>query len=119
MENFICHSCKQEKPVHKSGPTGYGTNSDGEKICYQCAAELDKEALRSLKPGEKIAMYFDKGKREVTNWPETLRIPCYYEHIKHNFAREAYAVSFWFEGFRFYGRNIGDNDIVNVKKAKA
>lgn len=116
---FICHSCKQEKPVQKPGATGYGINSDGEKVCYQCVADLDKEALKNLKPGEKHTMYFEKANSEVTNWPGTLRIACFYERIKHNFAREAYAISFWFEGSRFYGRNIGDNDLVSVKKAKA
>lgn len=118
-ETFKCSSCKAEKPLQKSGGTGFGTDKNGAKHCYACIAEIDKDALRNLSKGQKIAMYFEKGNSEVSNWPGTLRIPCTYRKIRHNFGIEAYAISFFFEGNRFYGRNIGYmSQLVSVKKAK-
>lgn len=120
MENFICHSCKQEKPVQKSGGTGYGINSDGEKVCYQCAAEKDKQALRRLKPGQRYTMYINTAENTVSNWSGGLEIKCRIQRIRHNWCKkDAFAVSFVFEDYRFYGRYIGFNHTtLKVTKAK-
>jgi hypothetical protein len=119
MERFFCDSCKQEltKPTDGAG-TGYGINGDGKKVCYSCCAEEDKQALRSLKPGQRMSMYFTG--KEVTNWPGSLCIHAGSYKIKHNFARTARMVYFTFEGREFYGRNIGDMELFSftVKKSR-
>lgn len=108
MEKFFCNSCKQElhRPTDGIG-AGYATNS-GEKFCYPCCAEHDKQALRQLKAGQRMMLYFSG--KEVTDWGGFLRIPATSYNIRHNLTRLAKMVYFTFEGREFYGRNIGDRD---------
>lgn len=116
METFICASCKKEVPKHN-----YGTNNSGQKFCYACCAEKDKQALRDLKPGETTLLYIDAKQKVVTNFSGTIRIGCQVQRISHNWCgKYAYYVSFVFEGARYYGRYIGFNHTtIKVKKSKA
>jgi len=70
---FECSSCKKtiEHP-EDSCSTGYGIDKNGNKICFACCGEQDKE--RMAKEG-KITLYLtkkDSGQYQITNWPGSL-----------------------------------------------
>jgi len=78
---FICGKvCKAE-----GCGTGYGVDSHGHKICYDCAGKLDERNLRKMKIGEKTIHYLKRTvikkfenagescEYEVVNWPGTFR----------------------------------------------
>jgi hypothetical protein len=124
--SFTCDRCGLQKSYTGIG-TGYARNDKDEKICYDCCAILDTEYM--LEHG-KIALYLDEKtvghngcltKREVTNWPGTLRFPVHYATKgRHNIARTRTDV--WFIGpnrTRWHGVIYGsDTQICHCKKLK-
>lgn len=96
MNTFTCSVCGEIKPVHSSGGTGYGKNTEtGEKVCYSCCGKQDLKFMKNAKPGEKIFLYLNKeflseDKKSyryiVSNWPGSLKFNCYYSsNGRHNF----------------------------------
>ena len=141
-KTFTCSRCQNELPIPAApGGTGYALDDDGEKICYDCCAELDKQWM--LAHG-KIALYLTcepaskarlhgrpftsatanicgrKTAGEVTNWPGTLRFPCHTRTGGHNIAGVRYDC--WFtgpDGYEWHGVTIGDNtQICRCKRTK-
>ena len=109
----VCH-------VYRSWVTGYGSNSAGEKICYECCGELDRELMREK---GKITLYLvsEFSRWFVTNLPNTLRFRVKKFHIgKHNIARTRHDV--WFtdhEGNRWWGVSYGeDSQLCHCKRLK-
>lgn len=111
-------------PTETEGPgTGYAVNGDTKKkICYNCAAEQDKEWMR--KHG-KIMLYFTysmKGPAIVTNWPGTLKFEIPHWKIKishHNWAGIRYDFWFNFEGDTWHGYRCGDqHEICHCQRTK-
>jgi hypothetical protein len=116
-EGFVCHRCKRE--YNDADAKKFG-KYQGNKVCYACCAEYDKEYMRKhgkitlylthqnpLKPGTVSAK--EDGWR-VTNWPSSLILPVF--HIrkgKHNIAGSRYDVWFYFEGREWWGRQFGEN----------
>lgn len=102
--------------------TGYGIDKDGNKICYYCCGENDKQELRNT---GKLFGYISKnkdGKFVFTNWPGSFVIPVYsFRYSWHNFAGKNGRLDFWlnFEGNTFHGVNIGkSNQCATIKKTK-
>ena len=89
---------------------GYGYDNDSKAIvCYECCAIKDENYM---KEHGKIIMYLTgkDNKKEVTNWPGSLRIVVRYsKEGKHNIARVRQDVWFDFDGFLWHGVQYGDN----------
>ena len=118
---FTCSKCGQTKEHKSDFITGYVTNKENEKICFDCCAIEDKKQM--VETG-KIILYFTEkeGKHFVINWPSTLSFPCYPKIAlgKHNMAGKRY--DYWFkgpDGFIWHGYTIGDNtQIAHCKRTK-
>ena len=95
--------------------TGYGVNREGEKICFACCGEQDKQAMRE---DGKATLYLSNN--EITNWPGTLRLRADYVRTgRHNIAGKRYDVWFHFENQQWHGVQYGDNtNILHCKKLK-
>ncbi len=121
-QTFFCDRCKQEKTHDSEFTTGYGVTLDNEKHCFQCCAEIDAEELEKSGKG---FFYLSKnldGSWKVTNWPGTFKVPVQNIRISdHNFAGRNGRRDVWFNwhGSRWHGVNIGDNQIVRVKRIKS
>jgi hypothetical protein len=130
----ICSRCGQEIPPSPWKFTaGYATNDQGEKICYECCAELDKQYMRDH---GKITLYltdihrhddrfrfrldqvFSTVSGNVSNWPGSLKFPDRNIKIgRHNIAGVRYDVWFVFENYVWHGTRYGDNtEIVHCRK---
>lgn len=118
---FVCDECKQEIVHESTISTGYGTDSDGRKVCFACCGEADKQYMRDH---DKITLYLSSTElcvdKFVKNWPGTLIIPVTgFSRGCHNFARYRYDVWFRFEGQDWHGVQYGDNtQLVHCKKLK-
>lgn len=117
MNTFICSQCGLTKPEETTG-TGYGVDAAGNKVCYTCCGVNDSQALDTLRPKEKLLLYWNG--KEVTNWPGSLRItPIGHRVGNHNIARSQTTVYFKHHGANFIGRQYGDNSqILHVVKTK-
>lgn len=120
--NFHCAVCNTDK-THTNpegfGGTGYAVRSDGGKICYDCCGRLDAESLENLAPGEKYVLYLSNNR--IVNWPGSLKIPVTSQRKSwHNFAGKNGRTDIWFtfKGNRYHGVNVGDNQILRVRKLK-
>jgi len=113
---FKCAVCRETKPVHTDGGTGYSSHRD-RKICYACCGRSD---TRRMERGLPVLLYYHGG--EVSNWPGTLKIKASYtKKGNHNIARTRTDVWFNFVGKRFHGTQYGEYcDILrHVKAIKA
>ena len=123
--------CGHEPSPHGEHTTGYGIVNN-KKFCYECCAEMDKKQMREegritlyLGVQWKNGTMFNKltkivhCKNELTNWPGSLRIPCWVHSHRHNIARRQYSVRFEFEGQKWHGRMVGDNtELCHCKRNK-
>lgn len=118
-ETFTCKDCAQIKPVQHEGGTGYANDEQGDKICYVCCGKVDEKYMRE---NGKNTMYLtgDSGNYFVSNWPGTLKIPCYYSRMSRtNWGHKRVDVWFEFAGAVWWGRHQGDfNQIVRVKRTR-
>lgn len=106
--------------------TGFGIIENGQwplTQCFECCGKQDAETLRSTSTGAKVAttLYLSKNDAdawEVSNWPGTLKIAVdYVKKSGHNWCNvDRRDVWFTFAGFRFWGKNIGDNQILRVQR---
>lgn len=121
MEAIELLECGHIPSPHGAHTTGYGTDADGNRHCYDCCAEYDREQMR--KDG-KAVLYLtlgaDGGGYCVTNWPSSLAIPCMAHSIgRHNFAGKRYDVWFYFEKTLWHGVQYGDNtQLCHCKRLK-
>ena len=119
--------------------TGYGTDSEGKTSCFACCGLLD--AARLVQDG-KMTGYFAYDKNVIpykgrqpygarfgdltqylnahfTNWPGTFKVPVYYvRRSVNNFGAERLDFWFTFQGSRYWGVNVGDNQVARVKRVK-
>ena len=120
MDEFvgICSSCLASivKPTDTLA-VGYGKNDNGEKVCYPCCAERDKEYMREH---GKITLYLDDKVDTVSNWPGSLRIKVIDRKIgKHNWNVERTDVWFQFEGNMWWGVHYGSShQLINCRRLK-
>lgn len=148
MDKVFCSQCGKEcVPTffyddEKTRPmnTGYGTDKDGNKICFECCGKNDEKTLEET---GKLFGYLYCGCHGVhsdatarasmrknraaytgisgtfQNWPGTLKI--HTGPIKHswnNFGAER--LDFWFiwRGNTYWGVNIGDKQCARVVRIK-
>jgi hypothetical protein len=113
--SFTCVKCGQTKPIQTEGGTGYGVDSQKNKICYDCCAILDREQM--IQQGRTtlylVKRYYDEANKQwrsepvnaseknpafryfVTNWPGTLSFKCHCSRMgNHNIASER--IDVWF-----------------------
>ena len=133
--DFVCANCNNHINFDTDGiGVGYATNDQGDKICYQCCAEIDKQYMRDH--GRSVlylSLDTDKLGRintvksaigrhvsgKVTNWPGTLEFKAGGKIGRHNFAGVRYDVWFVFEGYVWHGVTYGnDTQICHVKRTK-
>lgn len=112
MEKIYCSKCGKEcKP--EGFAAGYAVLPvTGDKICYSCCGELDKQQLLNAKPGDKFCFYLIgdiQSGHYVSNWPGSFKIRVYPRKGRHNFAGARY--DFWFNvgNHEFHGVQYGDN----------
>lgn len=109
-----CTVCKQTKTYTGLG-SGYGEDSEGNKVCYECCGKQDKEWMQkegkillylTTEPAWKGAGY---GTAYISNWPDSLKFTGRYRRGRHNIARYQYNVKFTGpDGFIWTGRTVGD-----------
>lgn len=144
---FVCDNCHNEITHESDFSTGYGVNSEDQKVCYACCAISDKKHM--LEHG-RICLYLTFGidaaqnhdpiihtgengdtltysrgirsiPKEITNWPGSLRYNILsWSRGSHNWAIPRYDV--WFIGPDdqiWYGRHQGINtQLIHCKKTK-
>lgn len=108
MKTIRCYKCKKviDVPIG-SLTTGYGINDKGQKICFECCGEQDKQQLRDT---GKFQGYFTG--EYFTNWPGTLKLKIFNSVSSwHNFAGKGGRVDFWlkFEENWYHGIFVGFN----------
>lgn len=60
----ICDKCGNNC-IAKGSATGYGVDDKGNKLCYPCCAQLERDQMDET---GKIILYLDEKNRKVTNW---------------------------------------------------
>jgi hypothetical protein len=117
-KTFTCHQCGKTKVIPASGGTGYATDKEDNKICYDCCGINDGEELKNLPIGGKTFHYWNG--THITNWPGTLKIkPFKIKTSEHNWGLER--TSIWFEycGQYYYSYQIGHNSqVAHTKRIK-
>lgn len=114
---FVCADCNVAKPFPLGLGTGYARCDDKPDglVCYACCGVRDEKHMRET--GE--AVLYLTASNEVSNWPETLKLPAVVRRGRHNIARYRYDVWFWFEGAKWYGVQIGENtQIIRCRRLK-
>jgi len=115
-----CSRCGNDIVSKPDGSTGYAIEDAGNLVCYECCA---KEAEKFMQEHERIALYLvltHGAKREVTNWPGSLRFPVrYYKKGRHNLAGVRRDVWFDFEGYQWHGVQYGEfSELCYCRKTK-
>jgi hypothetical protein len=145
-ERRICHACADTRVLecghtpspHEAFTTGYGTDADGKRHCFECCERRDREAIAAAKAGDRYTVYYNfpdqpsggvyqrnfhvsTQRAHVTNWlGRTLgRI----EHARvfgHNFGGRVVTMRVvMFDGSRWSGRASWDNGTcITLRKAK-
>jgi hypothetical protein len=113
---FKCAVCRETKPVHTDGGTGYASHRD-RKVCYACCGRSD---TRRMERGLPVMLYYDG--KVVSNWPGTLKMePTYTKKGRHNLAGTRTDVWFRFKARLFHGTQYGEwtQILRHVKAVKA
>lgn len=110
MEKIYCSKCGKE-----CRPDGFATGYavlpvTGDKICYSCCGELDKQRLLNATPGDKFYMYLTGDSQHgyyVSNWPGSFKLRVYPRKGRHNIAGARYDFWFYFGNNAFHGVQYG------------
>lgn len=133
-----CQTTITRKP--NSIGTGYGEDADGAIVCYSCCGIEDADHLNAMKVGDRAIFYVTRSEVDndakpgtiahdrtpayryhLINWPSTLKIQISRPSKSwHNFAGKDGRRDHWFSyrGKQYHGVNIGDNDILRVRRLK-
>jgi hypothetical protein len=118
MSDTNCVKCNKVF-VSNGFSTGYGTNLQGERICFDCCALDD---IQSMREKGKYTLYLTKtsGKYVICNWPGTLKIrPMNVTSGRHNIAGTRKDCWFVFDGFWWHGVQYGEwTEVLHCKKTK-
>ena len=116
-----CSVCNRELYYISDITTGFATNREGKKVCFDCCGESDKETLLTAFPGyvKATCLYYDSRKQVVANWCNTLEIPTQNNvKGKHNIARTRWGFTFTLNKQRYSGYCLGDSMVANIRKLK-
>jgi hypothetical protein len=118
---FQCSICHEHKTHESDFSTGYATDSEGNKICFECCGKKDAETLSNLGPKDKFSLYLNTRDKVLTNWPGTLKINVPYIRTgRHNMAGKRYDTWFSFAGKNFHAVQYGDNTMIaHIKAVKS
>lgn len=107
---FTCSVCHETKTNTDDFTTGYGVNSNGEKVCFSCCGKMDYDTMTKE---NRITLYLNTPKDSVwylTNWPGTMKIDIrQHKEGRHNITGKRYDVWFSFAGKKWHGVQYGDN----------
>jgi hypothetical protein len=117
--------CGHVASEHGPHTTGYGTDKDDKRHCYDCCAARERasmiehgDAVLYLTGGLPAVYQFCDG--EITDWPGKLRFKCRVKAGRHNMARVRYDA--WFtgpDGKPWHGVQYGNNtQIIHCKRVK-
>lgn len=110
--------CGHKPSKHDVITTGYG-EMNGEKYCYSCIADMDRESMVKTGNSKNLPLYDCND--HVGNWPNSLSFKVNYRSSsRHNIAGKAFHV--WFngpDGFVWHGVRYGAmTQIVHCKRTK-
>jgi len=113
----FCSQCRTRIEIKENSiSAGYGIDPLGNKKCYACCAEEDKQYMRN---NGRNTLYLTVRKDVVTNWPGSLKLPVIASsNSKTNWGHKRTDVWFMFDGNVWWGYNIGNNDIVYCRRTK-
>lgn len=114
---FKCSQCRRIRQSTTPYTTGYGRDKRNRRICFECCGVNDRKDLLTTGKGT-LYVTEDHGRYIVTNWPGTLKVNAHGRTGRHNMAGQRLDVWFQIEGQHFHGVNIGDNQILRVKRVK-
>ena len=124
---FVCSDCGEEKVHVDSMTTGYGVDSAGNKVCFDCCGKRDRAAM--IETGRAVLYLTVAGLSAaaplwpvVTNWPGTLKIQVESRSKgRHNLA--GCRTDVWFngpDGCKWHGVTYGDNtQICHCRRLKS
>lgn len=119
---MICDKCGEEIIKKKGGiSTGYGIDKKGNKSCYACCGESDRQWMMDK---GKIVLYLVRNEvtkdYEITNWPDSLVFKVWsMKEGRHNWADTRCDVWFKFKGFFWHGTQYGNSSqLCYCKKTK-
>jgi hypothetical protein len=99
--------------------TGYGTDENGKKRCFDCCGKRDRILMKQT---GKATLYLSKKNNQyaITNWPGTLSINSRRVITGgHNFAGIRYDVWFELDRETWHGVTYGDNtQLCHCKRLK-
>lgn len=98
--------------------TGYATRADGVRICYSCAGDAERDAMRA---DGRALLYLDENKKFVTNWTGAIALPLLNGIIKKSRHNMGARLDFWFifDGYIWHGKQIGShNTIAHCKRTR-
>ncbi len=117
MTTFTCSNCGKEKQNDSTFTTGYGTDKDGNKHCYDCCGEMDRKEMETA---SKFILYLNSKEMSLGNWCGTFKIKLH--HIRtgmHNIAGKRYDYWFKYAGKNWHGTTYGDfTQIAHCKVVK-
>ncbi len=130
MSDQTLLDCGHAPSEHSEHTTGYGSDSDGRKYCYECCAERERAAMietgcstlyfcENVEHGGTIPRF----RNELTDWPGKLRFHVWYVNRSHGygFGRRYPIVTGRFngpDGFVWSFRNAGDMQIARCRRTK-
>lgn len=139
-----CHKCgcdltpADNNAIPYAQRMGYGTDENGNKICYECCGHADRLTLRNMPLGGKFTGYltgprashvlarvggshWEDGPYQFTNWPESLTVAVSSVKVsRHNMSGRR--LDFWvkIEGNYFHGVQVMTNgDLATLTRVKA
>ena len=114
--------CGHAESPHSSFTRGYGEDSKGNRSCYACCADYDRQIMRDT---GKICLYLTLdddtgrtlnqfgrryGNHKLSNWPGSLELPVHcIKTGRHNIAGTRYDCWFTFDNTNWHGVQYGDN----------
>ncbi len=119
---FTCSVCHEIKsPVKSSIGIGYTMMGKGQKVCYDCCADRDRDYMHTTGDSKALPLYLSLCTMEIINWPGSLRFKIIDSREgRHNIVGRR--LDIWFEGpdgFLWWGWNLGYSDIVHCKRTKS
>lgn len=107
--------CGHPESDHSDITRGYGRDSEGNRHCYDCCLEIEKESMR--KTGQVFAYHSGYS---VTIWPGNVISNDVYvlSHSMDNFGGERTYLRFMFEGEIWSGFSMGEGMYLRARRTK-
>ena len=70
---FTCSVCNEHKTHESDFTTGYGTDKDGNIVCFDCCGKQDALKLEQLQPKNKMCLYLNTSTKPLRIGRERLK----------------------------------------------